>query len=132
MTEEKVTYAMQKGEERRQYPRNQLKLEVKGGAAVEEPSDSPLEFQGYTKDVSIRGLRIEADRNPGISIGQQLKMMVQLFQDEPSVVMLGQLCWVREDDQGRPEQSTEIGFELLGVLDGPRAYERWIERISWT
>jgi hypothetical protein len=121
----------QKEEERRRSLRNHLMLGVKGGATAEKANGTPLEFHGHTTDVSLRGLCILADRNPGISIGQQFKVVIQLFQNEAPIEALGQVCWFKEADQAGGEQSTQIGFELLGMANSTRDYDRWIERINW-
>ena len=122
------TLATPKGAERRRYPRNHLMLEVEARVTVEEANDTPVGFHGHTTDVSLRGLCISADRNPGINIGQHLKVMIQLFQDEPPIEAVGQLSWFREVDQTK---STQIGLELVGIANGTRGYDRWIERINW-
>lgn len=128
-----MTTAKQKGEERRLHYRNQLMLEVEGRATVEEGSDRDVQFgfQGHTRDVSLRGLCLLLDQDPGIAVGQQFNVMIELFKGDPPIEAVGQLCWLKEQDLRREEQSTRMGLELLGIVDGPRAYERWIERITW-
>ena len=120
----------QKGEERRRSLRNHLMLWVKGGSSAEKSNSTPLEFHGHTTDVSLRGLCILADRNPGISIGQQFKVLIQLFRNEEPIEALGQVCWFKEADQAGDEQSAQIGFELLGMANSTRDYDRWIDRIN--
>lgn len=117
--------------ERRQYPRNHLVLKVEGWAAMEESDDDPFEFLGYSSDVSLRGLCVAADQNPELCIGQQFKLMIRLFQGESPLEAIGKLCWCDEAEQGGQENSILLGLELLGVLEGPRGYKRWIERIAW-
>ena len=114
----------------RRYLRYHLMLGVKGRATAEKANDTPLEFHGHTTDVSLRGLCILADRNPGISIGKRFKVEIQLFQDEPPIEVVGQVCWLKEADQTREEQSTQIGLELLGMASSTRDYDRWIDRIN--
>lgn len=123
--------AGQEEKERRRYPRNHINLGVQGSATVKETCDPPLEFHGHTTDVSLRGLSITADRNLAFCIGQQFNVMIQLFQNEPPIEMVGQLCWIKEGNQAREQQSTRIGLELLGVANSSREYDRWIERIHW-
>ena len=118
-------------EERRRYPRNHLRLKVEGRITAEEAGNTPLTFHGHTTDVSLRGLCISTDQTLATSIGQQFKVMVHLFQDEPPIEMIGQLSWLKEGKQTREEQSTQIGLELLGVANSTRGYDRWIERINW-
>ncbi len=123
--------AGQEEKERRRYPRNNLKLGVQGNTTLEESSAPPLEFHGYTTDVSLRGLCITTDRNLAICMGQHFNVMIQLFQNEPPIEMVGQLCWLKETNLVREEQSTQFGLELLGVVNHSRGYDRWIERINW-
>lgn len=106
-------------------------LWVKGGATSEKSKGAPLDFDGHTTDVSLRGFCILADRNPGISIGQQFKVLIELVRNEAPIEALGQVCWIKEADQAGDEQSAQIGFELLGMANSIRDYDRWIERISW-
>lgn len=120
----------QKGDERRQYPRNHLMLGVKCMTTVEEANDTPLEFHGHTTDVSLHGLCISADRNPGVRIGQQLKVAIQLFQGEAPIEAIGNVCWFKKADQAG-EHSTQIGLELFGMANSIREFDRWIERITW-
>lgn len=105
-------------------------LGVKGRAIVEKANGTPLEFHGHTTDVSLHGLCISADRNPGISIGQQFKVEIQLFQDEPPIKAVGKVCWFKETDQATEEQPTKIGLEMLGMDNITRDYDRWIERVN--
>lgn len=120
--------ARQKGEEQRRHPRNNLMLEVEGRTTAQEANETPMGFCGHTTDVSLRGLCISAVRNPGINIGQQLKVMIQLSQDEPPIEAVGQLCWLKEADETK---STQIGLELLWIVNITRGCNRWIERINW-
>ncbi len=115
----------------RRHLRYHLMLGVKGRATMEKVNGTPLEFHGHTTDVSLHGLCISVDRNPGVSIGQQFKVVIQLFQDEPPIEAVGQVCWFKETDQAREEQSTQIGLELLGMANITRDYDRWIERINY-
>ena len=123
------TLTAPKGEERRRYPRNHLMLEVEGRATAEEANATTVKFHGHTTDVSLRGLCISTDRNPEINIGQQLKVMILLFQGEPPIEAVGQLCWLKGANQTK---STQIGLNLLGISNSPRrGYDRWIERLFW-
>ena len=121
------TFASKKGVERRRYRRINLILKVEGRAITEEGNDTPVGFHGHTTDVSLRGFCISADRNPGINFGQQLKVILQLFPDEPPIETVGQLCWLKEAGQTK---STQIGLKLVRIASSTRGYDRWIEGIT--
>ncbi|MCF8057187.1 MAG: PilZ domain-containing protein [Desulfocapsa sp.] len=125
------TLESRKSDERRRYTRNHLTLRVEGRTTTGNINNIPSEFHGHTTDVSPRGLCISADHIPKFQIGQQCKLMLQLFDGEPPVEAIGRLCWLKEGDQVREEQPIQIGFELLGMAKSIRGYDRWIERINW-
>lgn len=123
-------HTRQEGEERRRSLRNHLMLWVRGGATTEKVNTTPFEFHGHTTDVSLRGLSILTDRDLWISIGQQFKLVIQLFQNETPIEALGKVCWFMKEDLVGDVQSTQIGFELLGMVNSTRDYDRWIERVN--
>ncbi len=125
------TLKAQASDERRRYPRNHLKLRVKGRPTQENGSDIPYEFQGHTMDVSPRGLCISTGHIPKAQIGQQFKLMLQLFEGESPIEAVGRVCWLKKNDPVSDDQSVQIGIELLGMAKSIRGYDRWIERISW-
>ena len=120
-----------KGKERRRYPRNYLKLKVQGEATPGNGSTTPSGFFGHTTDVSPRGISIFSAHLPEYKVGQQFKLMLQLFDGEKPIEALGRLCWLKEADRVGEEHSIHFGVELLGMAKSIRGYERWIERISW-